>query len=75
MEKVEEYGLKIPLTSLSDETLVGIIEDFVLREGTDYGDQEFTLADKVKQVKDLLGSGKAHVVFDPTTETCSIVTS
>lgn len=75
MEKVEEYGLKIPLTSLSDETLVGIIEDFVLREGTDYGDQEFTLADKVMQVKDLLGSGKAHVVFDPTTETCSIVTS
>ena len=75
MEKVEEYGVKIPLTSLSDETLVGIIEDFVLREGTDYGDQEFTLADKIMQVRELLVSGKAHVVFDPTTETCSIITS
>jgi len=73
MEKVEEIGLKIPFSSLNEDTLEGIIKDFVLREGTDYGDREYSLAEKIEQVKTLLLNGEVEIVFDPVSETCSVV--
>ena len=41
----------IPWQTLDPQTLNNLIESFVLREGTDYGMQEKTLADKVNDVK------------------------
>ena len=41
----------IPWQTLDPQTLNNLIESFVLREGTDYGVQEKTLADKVNDVK------------------------
>ena len=35
--------MEIPLNAVSDEALAGIIEAFVLREGTDYGHADFSL--------------------------------
>ncbi len=43
-----------------------------LREGTDYGEKEFSLEDKVSHVISQLKRGEAHIVFDPETETVSI---
>nr|BFF12571.1 hypothetical protein GCM10025699_38740 [Microbacterium flavescens] len=37
----------IPWQDLDPETLDNLIESFVLREGTDYGEHERSLADKV----------------------------
>ncbi len=42
--------VEIPYAALSSEALRGVIEAFVLREGTDYGEREFTLAQKGAQV-------------------------
>lgn len=58
---------------LSPETLRAVIESFVLREGTDYGPQERTLDDKVAQVLAQLRRREAQIVFDPVSETVSIV--
>ena len=48
------------------------MESFVLREGTDYGPQEVTLATKVAQVLRQLQRGEARIVFDPSTESVDI---
>lgn len=57
---------------LSDDALAGVIEDFVTREGTEYGVHEVSLADKVLAVKRQLVQGHAVIVFDPDTDSCSV---
>ena len=63
----------VPHTELSPEALRGVIESFVLREGTDYGAREFTLEEKLAHVHRQLESGEARIVFDPNTETIDII--
>jgi uncharacterized protein YheU (UPF0270 family) len=65
----------IPYDQLSAETLESVIEEFVTRNGTDYGEMETTLQQKVDQVKRQLKSGKAVILFDESTRTCNIVST
>lgn len=69
----ETVPLRIAPDDLAPDTLRAVIESFVLREGTDYGLHETTLDDKVAQVLAQLRAGKAHIVFDPATESVTIV--
>ena len=62
----------IPHRELAPEALRGVIEAFVLREGTDYGEREFSLDQKVTHVRGQLERGEAQVLFDPDTETVHI---
>ena len=68
-------ALKIPYDQLSPEALHGVIEEFVTRDGTDYGEFEISLETKISQVLGQLKSGKAVIVFDQATETCNILKS
>ena len=63
----------VPYTELSPEALRGVIESFVLREGTEYGDRDVSLEDKVSQVTRQLRRGEARIVFDPESESIDIV--
>jgi uncharacterized protein YheU (UPF0270 family) len=63
----------VPHTELSPEVLRGVIESFVLREGTDYGEREFLLEEKLLHVHRQLERGEAQIVFDPNTETIDII--
>jgi uncharacterized protein len=63
----------IPHTELSPDALAGVVESFVLREGTDYGDREYSLSEKVAHVMRQLDRGEAQIIFDPNTETVDIV--
>lgn len=63
----------IPHETLKTETLDRVIEEFVLREGTDYGQREFSLEQKVKHVKSQLQRKDAFVVFDSAAESVSII--
>ena len=65
--------IEIPLSRLDDDILQSVIEEFITREGTDYGQTEMSLAQKVAQVRKQLQQGLAVVVFDEATETTSIV--
>ncbi len=64
--------VEIPAAELAPETLQSLVETFVLREGTDYGAQEVSLASKVAQVVRQLQRGEARIVFDPATESVDI---
>lgn len=68
-------ALKIPFDQLSSEALHGLIEEFVTRDGTDYGEIEVALETKISQVLGQLKSGKAVIVFDQKSETCTILKS
>lgn len=65
--------MKIDVHSISAEALRGIIENYVLQEGTDYGEREWSLAHKCEQVQRQLQRGEAVVDFDPVTETVNIL--
>ena len=62
----------IPHGELSPEALLGVIESFVLREGTDYGEREYSLAQKVAQVRAQLERGQARILFDPESNTVTL---
>jgi len=63
----------VPYTELAADLLHAVVESYVLREGTDYGEKEFSLEDKVSHVINRLKRGEARIVFDPGTETVSII--
>ena len=63
---------KIPINSLSLEALQGVIEEFISRAGTDYGEIEASPETKFRQVKYKLENGLAVLIFDDETETTNI---
>ncbi|MEZ8100593.1 YheU family protein [Vibrio bivalvicida] len=62
----------IPWQQIEPETLENLIREFVLREGTDYGDVEVSLQDKIDQIRTHLESGEAVVVFSELHESVDI---
>ena len=67
-----EAPIVIPAGELSAPALHGLIESFVLREGTDYGAHEYSLEEKVAQVRAQLERGQARILFDPQSNTVTI---
>lgn len=63
----------VPLEKLSDQAINGLIHEFILREGTDYGKYEYSLDEKQAQVKKQMDAGQVVVVFDILEGSCSIV--
>jgi uncharacterized protein YheU (UPF0270 family) len=63
----------VPAAALASELLKGIVESFVLREGTDYGARELSFEQKVAHVMHQLERGEAQIIFDPNTQTVNLV--
>jgi len=63
----------IPITALSNEALHGVIEEFILREGTDYGEVEMSLYEKIDQIKQQLTLGGLVLVFSELHQTINIM--
>jgi uncharacterized protein len=63
----------VPYTELSEGALRGVLESFVLREGTEYGERDVSLDQKVAQVTRQLQRGEARIVFDPESESIDIM--
>lgn len=62
----------VPWQDIAPETLENLISEFVLREGTDYGEVEVSLAHKIDQIKALLRSGDAVIVYSELHESVDI---
>ena len=63
----------VPYAELSADALQGVIDNFILREGTDYGDRAFSHEQKVAQVLRQLERGEARILFDPLDSSVTIV--
>ena len=64
--------MEIPHSQLSNAVLDAVIEEFITREGTDYGDRIIGLDEKVEQVRAQLDRGDIFLSFDPLTQTCQL---
>ena len=73
VDEEPQEPVAIPYQELSGDALRGVIESFVLREGTDYGERDFTLAQKSAHVLRQLERGEVRILFDPNTEAVQIV--
>jgi hypothetical protein len=62
----------IPWQDLPAATLDNLIESFVLREGTDYGEESFSLAEKVAQVRQQLECGDVVILYSELHESVTI---
>jgi len=69
----ETEPIDVPIERLSPDALRGVVEEFVTRDGTDYGVRERGLADKVDDVLRQLRRGEARIVLDRTTGTVNIL--
>ncbi len=65
----------VPWDRLSERALRSVIEEFVTREGTEYGEHDVPLEDKVRQVRRQLERGEVVVLFDRKTETVNLATA
>ena len=65
----------VPFQELEPETLKNLIESIVLREGTDYGEFEMSLEEKVALVKRQLDEGVAQLEYSEEHESVNIVQS
>ena len=65
--------VEVPWRELDAHALRGLIEEFVTRDGTDYGVVETSLENRVSQVMNQLKTGVAVVTFDTEIESATIV--
>ena len=68
-----DVRMKVPWQQVPPESLRNLIEEFVTRDGTDYGESEVSLESKVTRVQRLLQQEEAVIWFDDATETISIL--
>jgi uncharacterized protein len=73
MDEKPQRPIIVLHTELTSDLLRSVIESFVLREGTDYGEREWSLQDKVARVIGQLERSEAQILFDPETQTVNIV--
>lgn len=64
---------EVPHSSLSQEALRGLVEEFVTRDGTDYGEHEQDLEQKVASVLLQLERGEARIVIDAETDSVTLL--
>jgi uncharacterized protein YheU (UPF0270 family) len=69
----QQEPIEVPASELSRGVLRALVEEFVTRDGTDYGAVEQTLESKVAAVLRQLERGEVRIVFDPESETTTLV--
>ena len=63
----------IPYQKLQQDTLINLIKEFVMREGTDYSHSDYSIHEKVQSVLKQIQQGKAVIVFDEEQQTFNII--
>lgn len=73
-EELLESSILIPPDRLSSQALHGLVEEFILREGTDYGLQEVSFSAKKQQIMRALERQDIYVVYSTLTENTTLLT-
>jgi len=63
----------IPTDQLSSDALMGIVDNFILREGTDYGSHEAVHEKKREQLLEQIRNGELLIAFDAESETTTLI--
>jgi uncharacterized protein YheU (UPF0270 family) len=65
--------IEVPQDGLSREALLGLVEEYITREGTDYGLREHSLEEKREAVLLQLARKEVAIVFDFESESTTLV--
>ena len=63
----------IPHQQLSSDALYALADEFVSRDGTDYGEVEISLQSKIEQVIRQIKTGEAFILYSELHESCTII--
>jgi uncharacterized protein len=58
----------VPPERLQAAILQALLEEFASRDGTDYGERESTLSEKVERLQRQLRDGELHILYDIDSE-------
>ena len=58
----------VPLQRLQEGVLQALLEEFASRDGTDYGEQELSLVQKVLALEGQLKRGELQILYDADSE-------
>ena len=72
-DEPEEEPIFVPLEELEPDTLRNLAEEFVTRDGTDYGHTEKSLEQKVEGLMQQLRTGEARICFEAKTGSIHIL--
>ena len=73
MEKTsQENFIEINPSQLKKETLMSLVESYILQEGTDYGEVEYSLEEKTEMVLKQIKNKKAWLIYDLKSEHCFV---
>ena len=73
VEEDDERYVVVPSEALSPAALESLVEEFITREGTDYGPREYTLDEKKGSVMRQLRSAEIVIVFDVEGESATLL--
>lgn len=63
----------VPPQRLPGDILQALLEDYASRDGTDYGEREFTLEQKVQMLQSQLQNGDLQILYDADSEQWDLV--
>lgn len=66
--------LIIPPEKLEDAVLENILESYISREGTDYGEHELNLTQKMEILRPQVKKGEVLIVYDEDIESLTLMT-
>ena len=65
--------MRIPYQQLDETTLNNLIEQYILREGTDYGEVEFSLQEKNLQITQQIKNEEIYIMYSELNESVTLV--
>jgi len=65
--------VEVPVAALESDTLQALLEEYASRDGTDYGEREMSLEQKVSTLRGRLQSRHLVLLFDTAGETWDLV--
>ena len=63
----------VPVTALEEDLLRALLEDYASRDGTDYGERELSLNEKVSNLRVQLSAGSLSIIYDLASEEWDLV--
>ena len=65
--------VEVPHGRLQSDILQGLLEEYASRDGTDYGERETSLEQKVAQLLRQLSDGELSILYDTESEQWDIL--
>lgn len=66
--------IEVPWDQLAPDTLRALVEEFVTRDGTDYGEHEISLVNKAEQVLAGIRQRQYLIIYDQEMDSVQLVT-